>query len=122
MISERVVGMAKKSGGLTVAVEVKLESNILKGFDPVVRKAALEAKAYAEERLRQVSPVRTGRLASNWIVDANLTSLTMRNPTPYAGFVEYGTRFMAARPMASRVAPEVRDYYLRRVGYNAIKT
>ena len=115
--------MAKrKSGGLTVEVDVKLSSGILNGLRPAMRRASLEAKAYAETALREVTPVRTGRLASNWVVKDNLNGLTLSNQTPYAGFVEYGTRFMRARPMATRVAPAVREYYLKRVGYNAIKT
>lgn len=115
--------MAKKrSGGLTVDVEVKLNSRLLDGLKPAMRKAALEAKAYAETQLRLETPVRTGRLASNWVVHQNVNSLTLSNKTPYAGFVEYGTRFMKARPMATAVAPRVKDYYLRRVGYNAIRT
>lgn len=113
--------MAKKSTGLTVEVEVKLNDRWVDGLRPALRQAALEAKAYAEEQLRAVTPVRTGRLAANWIVDDNLNGLTMRNPVPYSGFVEYGTKFMKARPMATLVAPRVKDYYLRRVGYNAIK-
>jgi hypothetical protein len=112
----------KRSVGLTVDVKIKLNSNVLDGLRPVMRRAALEAKAYAEEQLRAATPVRTGRLASNWVVTDNLNSLTLSNKTPYAGFVEYGTRFMRARPMATAVAPRVKDYYLRRVGYNAIKT
>lgn len=113
--------MAKGRGGLSVDVEVQLEANFLKGFEGAVRKAALEAKSYAETQLAAVTPVRTGQLARNWVVSANWTSISMVNNTPYAGFVEYGTRKMAARPMATAVAPRVKDYYLRRVGYNAIK-
>jgi len=113
--------MAKKATGLEVSVEVKLNSRVLDGLRPAMRRAALEAKSYAEEQLRAETPVRTGRLASNWVVYDNVNSLTLSNKTPYAGFVEYGTRFMRARPMATAVAPRVRDYYLRRVGYNAIR-
>lgn len=113
--------MVKKSKGLTVEVEVKLNNRWFDGLKPSLRMASLEAKAYAEEQLRADSPVRSGWLAANWLVDDNLNGLTMRNPVPYSGFVEYGTKFMKARPMATLVAPRVKDYYLRRVGYNAIK-
>ena len=104
--------------GLQVKTTVMLGRGF--GLNKAVQKAARETQSYALEQLRMVTPVRTGYLASRWNTRLNGSVLVLENDAPYAGFVENGTRFMRARPMAKKVAPKARDYFMRRVGYNAI--
>jgi len=65
--------------------------------DPGIGRIAEQLCADAQAR----TPVRTGRLAAGWRVaegDRKGSRLVV-NDVPYAHFVEYGTRDMAAEPM-----------------------
>jgi len=58
--------------------------------------------ALAEREAKARSPVRTGRLRNGCVgqVEQTDTSVTavLLNEVPYAGFVEFGTRYMRAQP------------------------
>ena len=98
--------------------QVRVTEQLSQGFSvsEASRQAALQTAAWAEQQLRVISPKRSGLLASNWKARVSNNTLILENPTYYAGFVEYGTRKMAARPMAQIVAPQARDYYMRQLG------
>ena len=81
-------------------------------------------------RVRVLTPVRTGRLARGWSGGGSaalsvgegggesgsirveesreVTAVEVENRVPYVGFVEYGTRRMAARAMVRRALREVK--------------
>jgi hypothetical protein len=86
-------------------------------------------------RVRALTPVRTGRLARGWSGGGSaalsagegggageaggpglvrveesreVTAVEVENRVPYVGFVEYGTRRMAARAMVRRALREVK--------------
>ena len=105
--------------GLTVRVTEQLSQGF--SVSEVSRQAALQTATWAEEQLKAMSPRRTGLLASNWKARVSNNTLIIENPTYYAGFVEYGTRKMAARPMAQIVAPRAREYYMRQLGKRFIR-
>jgi hypothetical protein len=56
------------------------------------------------------TPVLTGQLAGAWqVVRGDLPGVwRLFNPTPYARFVEYGTRYDAAQPMLGPVVAQHR--------------
>lgn len=58
------------------------------------------------------TPRNTGTMAGEWIVvqgDEDVATSLVENPAPYARYVEYGTRYMAARaPLGRAVAAERR--------------
>lgn len=68
--------------------------------DPDIRRIAADLR----RDIAAATPRRTGRLAAGWesirIRDAHYH---VRNPVPYARFVEHGTRRRPARPAAGRV-------------------
>lgn len=72
--------------------------------------------------LRQKTPVDTGRLRAAWevIPDARRVRLTIRNATPYAGYVEFGTRRHPPVAMLRRTldefAPQLRAELERAMG------
>lgn len=103
--------------------QVRVTEQLSQGFSvsEVSRQAALQTAAWAEQRLRVISPKRSGLLASNWSARVSNNTLILENPTYYAGFVEYGTKKMSARPMAQIVAPQARDYYMRQLGKSFIR-
>ena len=51
------------------------------------------------ERTRQRTPVRTGALLGGWGFTVKKDSIEIYNTQDYAGFVEYGTIYMAPRAM-----------------------
>lgn len=76
---------------------------------PVGVKASAEPiQAYLEAKVAEPWPppsapgspahMRTGKYLRAWNVRAADVTLTIKNTAKYAGFLEFGTRFMAARP------------------------
>lgn len=76
-----------------------------------VRAAVKETGDFARKILPTNTPVNTGRLARSWRVGTGERTLVITNPTPYAGFVEYGTRKMAAKEPLGRSLPEIEEFF-----------
>jgi hypothetical protein len=53
----------------------------------------------ALKRVKQKTPVLTGRLQAGWKGELTAEEIRINNDVPYAGFVEYGTDRMAPRGM-----------------------
>lgn len=53
----------------------------------------------------QPAHLRTGKYKRGWNVKGKGLVLTILNPVRYAGFLEWGTKFMAARPALTRSRP-----------------
>jgi HK97 gp10 family phage protein len=67
----------------------------------------------AADRAITLVPVRTGRLRDS--INSRMTGRTTGSisaDTPYAAYVEYGTRFMAARPFLRPAMEQQRPRYL----------
>ncbi len=63
------------------------------------------------ERASAYTPRLTGMMAGEWIVveGEDVATSLIENPAPYARYVEYGTRYMAARaPLGRAIAAERR--------------
>jgi len=81
-------------------------------------------KEYGVEKLSEVqaiTPVRTGFLKDNFVLTTEMDTLNLSNNAFYAGFVDRGTRFMAARnftapfyqdlsSLQERIAAEIGGY------------
>jgi hypothetical protein len=70
-------------------------------------------------RLRDRTPVDTGRLQAGWELEVKGGEFEVRNPVEYAGYVEYGTEHMAPRAMLATTLLEVdqiADYAAKKVG------
>lgn len=89
-------------------------------YKKYVEEALQEARDYAETAVKARTPVRTGELKANWQVGKSKTSVTFSNQTPYAAFVEYGTRRMKPRAMMQKTLPETQEVFkqaiLRKLG------
>ncbi|MBW4558426.1 MAG: HK97 gp10 family phage protein [Trichormus sp. ATA11-4-KO1] len=66
---------------------------------PAITKAANVAKTFGLALVSARTPVDTGELKSNWKAKLEGNGIRWLNDTPYAGFVELGTRKMAPRQM-----------------------
>ena len=67
--------------------------------DPIVRKVTQQLT----DAITASTPVETGKLRAGWHMVKNSDSnWVIANDVPYARYVEYGTRHMAARPMMGR--------------------
>lgn len=79
------------------------------GFQPD-DEVASKIQSYALNFLRDVTPVRTGRLINGWNVAVVGSQVLVTNDVEYAGFVDGGTSRMAARDMTSQTEPAVIDF------------
>lgn len=58
------------------------------------------------DRVKQLTPVRTGLLQSSWEAEVADDMITIGNPVYYAEYVEYGTPVMAPRAMLQTTVAE----------------
>ena len=78
-------------------------------METVVRKCGLLVEAYA----KQVVPVDTGTLKNSIMAEfPDRFTAEIAPHTEYAIYVEYGTRYMAARPYMRPAAERVRPVFL----------
>ena len=83
--------------------------------EAAARKLVKEGAALVQERAMRTVPVDTGNLKRSILIDIAPDGLsgTVTATADYAAYVEYGTRFMGARPFM-RPAAEQADYIMRR--------
>lgn len=86
-----------------------------KTVTPAIRKAAQAALTYGITAVKAKTPVDTGLLRSQWEGRLDGRGVRFQNNTPYAVFVENGTRSMRARPMLSSTLPEVQAVFQQRL-------
>lgn len=72
-----------------------------------IQNAAWVAKAYGQALIKARTPVDTGRLKNSWQSSLDNQGITFLNNTPYASYVEYGTRKMAPRYMLTDSIPDI---------------
>lgn len=83
---------------------------------PTITAAAERTRQYAVKLIKERTPVDTGTLKRNWEVDLEGYGLRIENPTPYAPFVELGTRKMAGRHMVEGAMPAIIAEFRRQLG------
>lgn len=66
--------------------------------DAALRKAALEAAQAAAESARAAAPVRTGALRASLSFSPTADGAEAKTNCGYAALVEWGTRYIPARP------------------------
>lgn len=81
--------------GIEKAIQVlsKLERQLPGKIEEKLREVALTVEATA----KNLAPVRTGRLRDSIQAEVREKKIVLKSDVEYAGFVEYGTRFMAPR-------------------------
>jgi HK97 gp10 family phage protein len=99
---------------------VRLDA-IRRGLRPALRESVGDVAAGMEQRARALVPVRTGALQRSIGHDfPTPTSARVFATQPYARFVEYGTRYMAAQPYLTPASEwgraNVRALIQRRLG------
>jgi HK97 gp10 family phage protein len=80
---------------------------------PYMLEAMRVRAARVKQRAQDLSPVRTGLYRASWHYRTGLNaqgyaSATVYNTVHYAGFLEFGTRYMHARRVLARAVAEVR--------------
>lgn len=89
------------AGGMQIIVKMnklpQASGNLRAAMRDVLSKFQLDMEAHAGATV----PVDTGTLKNSVSHELTDISLTIRWEAPYAGFVNFGTRFMAARPFVS---------------------
>ncbi len=93
-----------------------------KTIPKAVTKAVTETQAFAELTLKANTPVDTGRLRAGWSVMQTKKGLGIQNFTPYAIYVEMGTRKMRPRNMLRNSLPTIEDYFKKRLTENLGKS
>lgn len=78
---------------------------------PAIRKAAENTRAKLLADLKAVTPVRSGRLSSGWSVKLAGNGLEVSNQTPYATYVEMGTKRMPGRHMLGQTLPRAQRHF-----------
>ncbi len=83
---------------------------------PSITAAAERTRQYADKLIKARTPVDTGTLKRHWQVDLEGYGLRIENPTPYAPFVELGTRKMAGRHMIEGAMPSIIAEFRKQLG------
>ena len=86
---------------------------------PAIARAANIAKTFGAALIKAKTPVDTGRLKSDWKLKLEGNGIRITNEAYYAGFVEFGTRKMAARSMMTSSLPEIQSVFIDEL-YNEI--
>lgn len=110
------------------ALSVTVRSNRIPEVSDTLRRRAREEQLACAERIKQraqaIVPVRTGALRASIEVatpsatplgPAGMRIVTVSAGMPYAPYVEFGTRYMAARPYLRPAAEAERDRYTNTV-------
>ena len=79
---------------------------------PAIARAANIAKTFGTALIKAKTPVDTGRLKGDWQLKLEGNGIRITNEAYYAGFVEFGTKKMAARSMMSSSLPEIQDVFI----------
>lgn len=82
-------------------------------MSPAIMKAAEEARMYGLALVKSRTPVKTGNLKNSWAAQLQNKGVLWTNSAPYAGFVELGTRKMAAREMLTNSIPAIETVFTR---------
>lgn len=79
---------------------------------PAIARAANVAKTFGTALIKAKTPVDTGKLKGDWRLKLEGGGIRITNEAPYAGFVEFGTKKMAARSMMSSSLPEIQSVFI----------
>lgn len=80
---------------------------------PAIARAANIAKAYGLGLVKARTPVDTARLHEGWKATLEGGGIRWANDTPYAGYVEFGTRKMAPRHMLTRSLDDIKEVFVQ---------
>jgi hypothetical protein len=83
--------------------------NVFAGLNTRLRKFKSEFGVEFMERVKEKTPVITGRLQNGWGFTMKQTDIEIWNVQDYASYVEYGTPKMAPRGMLRRTLLESQD-------------
>lgn len=98
---------------------ISFHGNLLKGGkvdNKVVRQSLEKARQYAETLVKATTPVRSGTAKAGWSVRVSGGGLLWRNPVPYSGYLEHGTRHMRGRHMMANSALATQKYFIKQLG------
>ena len=85
-------------------------------------KAVADTQKFAELTLKANTPVDTGKLRQGWQLMQTKKGLAITNFTPYALYVEMGTRRMRPRNMLKNSLPIIENYFEDRLKANLGKS
>lgn len=98
---------------------IEYQGDLFKGrITPAITEALEEAREFAALSVRSKTPVDTGNLKSNWQFNLKGNGIEFKNDTPYAIFVEMGTRSMAPRAMLRRSLPGIQETFEKALARN----
>lgn len=107
--------MAKSSFRATINYHGKLLKDGQVASDSV-RTALRKSAAYGEALVKATSPVRSGKYKAGWSVRPVGAGLLWKNPMPYAGYVELGTRFMPGQHVMEKAISRTTQYFQVQLG------
>lgn len=96
-----------------MSVEINYYGKLFEADDitPGIARAANIAKTYGLALVKARTPVDTARLHEGWQAKLEGGGIRWTNNTPYAAYVEFGTRKMAPRGMLTRSLPDIAEVF-----------
>lgn len=100
-----------------MSIKVDVNTDLLKGerWSEAISEAQKNVETEAVEELESYTPIDTGRLISNWKVRGNDLAINISNETPYAKFINSGTRYIKPRNMVKKSTPKIIDLYEKEI-------
>lgn len=84
-----------------------------KGVD--IQTALEKTKQYGIALVKASTPVKSGTLKAGWDAQVTHNGIIWKNPTPYSGYVELGTKRMRGRNMLGNSLPYIKEYFGKQV-------
>jgi HK97 gp10 family phage protein len=103
---------------MSVDVNVKVNHgsipSVIADLEAAESTSAYNVAQFVQKRVREFAPIRTGYLKKSVSIE-KITGRTWRVSVgaSYGGFVEFGTRHMAAQPFFIPAVEEARAYFLK---------
>lgn len=96
-----------------MSVEINYYGKLFESPDvtPAIARAANIAKTYGLALVKARTPVDTARLHEGWQASLEGGGIRWTNNTPYAAYVEFGTKKMAPRHMLTRSLPDIAEVF-----------
>jgi HK97 gp10 family phage protein len=101
-----------------MSVEINYYGKLFNSPDitPGIARAANIAKTYGLALVKARTPVDTARLHEGWKATLEGGGIRWSNDTPYAAYVEFGTRKMAPRGMLTRSLDDIKEVFIEELG------
>jgi len=96
-----------------ISIDVDM-SKMINKLNNIRNNAPTDYLENLKKRVKAKTPVKSGKLRAGWSV----SGLTLDNAMPYAGFVEFGTRYQSAQLMLTMSVMESQQDWVSAIKKN----